>query len=92
MIHKSFVQLLCAWLLLTGVEARAESDDTMDVYVRADDVGELEGLTDERRWAATFNTVWLSEEALGDMLFFQAKLSDSQVWVGALSRKRIYPL
>ena len=87
MIQKSFVQLLCGWLMLTGVEARAESDDTMDVYVRADDVGELEGLTDERRWAATFNTVWLSEEALGDMLSFQAKLSDSQVWVGALSRK-----
>ncbi len=58
MIHKSFVQLLCGWLMLTGVEARAESDDTMEGYVRANDVGGLEGLTDERRWAATFNTVW----------------------------------
>ncbi len=87
MIHKSFAQLLCVGVLLTGVEARAESDDTMDVYVRADDIGELEGLTNERRWAATFNTIWLSEEELGDALFIQAKLSDSQLWVGALSRK-----
>ncbi len=72
--------------MLTGVETHAESDDTMEIYVRADDIGELEGLTGERKWAATFNIVWLSEEQLGDMLFFQAKLSDSHVWVGALSK------
>ncbi len=87
MIQKSFVQLLCGWLFLTSMEVRAESDDAIGVDLKSYDGVEADGLTDERTWAVTFDTVWLSEEELGDMLFFQAELSRSQLWAVALSRK-----
>jgi hypothetical protein len=46
------------------------------------------GIVDESRpWAFTMYTVWLSEEQLGDVLLFQGKLEDSQLYVAALSRK-----
>lgn len=47
----------------------------------------VEIVDESRPWAFTLYTVWLSEEQLGDTLLFQAALSDSQLYVAALSRK-----
>jgi hypothetical protein len=38
-------------------------------------------------WAFTGYVAWLSGDQLGDMLLFQAELSDNKVWVAALTRR-----
>jgi hypothetical protein len=38
-------------------------------------------------WAFTGYAAWLSGDQLGDMLLFQAELSDNKVWVAALTRR-----
>jgi len=48
---------------------------------------DVEVVDESRPWAFTMYTVWLSEEQLGDVMLFQGKLEDSQLYVAALSRK-----
>ena len=38
-------------------------------------------------WAATGYVAWLSGDQLGDMLLFQAELSNNKIWVAALTRR-----
>jgi hypothetical protein len=38
-------------------------------------------------WAATGYVAWASGDQLGDMLFFQAELSNNKIWVAALTRR-----
>ena len=82
----AFAGLLLAGLMLTAAPVFAESsvpieplDDPLDYSV--------EGSNKDLPWAFTFYTVWLSPEQLGDVLMFQSKLTRSQLYVAALSRR-----
>ena len=79
---------MCAWLLCTGA-APVFAASEMPVDSEASAAADVVPADDEkeRLWAATFYTVWLSGDQLGDMLVFKAELEDDQLWVAALSRK-----
>ncbi len=87
MIQKRIGQLLCVSLLLTSVDALAGPNQPLEATSTGNDGWEPNGLAEERRWAVTVDSVWLSEEQLGDMLLFQAALTESQLWSVAVSRK-----
>lgn len=79
--------LIFAWLLVAGSPALGEPS-SVPVEPIADPVDyEVEGSEKDLPWAFTLYTVWLSKEDLGDVLLGQGELENSQVWVGALSRR-----
>jgi len=84
-IKSGSTALICAWLLAAGGPVLADSATVEPIT----DVGDydVEIREEDLPWAFTAYTIWLSEEQLGDMLLFQGSLSNSQVWVAALSRK-----
>lgn len=80
------VELACACLLLSAAPVLAAPD--MPVEPMADPVDyEIRRPRGERPWALTLYTVWLSADQLGDVLLFQSRLTDSNLWVAAVSRK-----
>jgi len=81
-----------AIVLAAFLQASAMADEQVDAPVQAEDESAAEVTSDTATpekydWAVTPYVAWLSGDQLGDMLLFQAELSDNQVWVLALTRR-----
>ena len=64
----------------------AENSETITASDSADLSASIND-TAKYDWAFTGYVAWLSGDQLGDMLLFQAELSDNKVWVAALTRR-----
>ena len=101
MKSKSVLALAAAFSVLVCSTAAAQQVETSPATSSAGDLGApfanesaggqvAEGPADTVRrydWAATGYLALMSGDQLGDMLLFQAKLSDNKIWVAALTRR-----
>ena len=76
-----------AWLLLCVSVAVAEEAEVSVSAVDDDAVTAAIAQPDKYDWAATGYVAWLSGDQFGDMLIFNASLSDNKIAVAALTRR-----
>jgi len=82
-------------LLLTAFTVQAEDTTSTDVVPDTETMAESgdadfsEAAVDAPKydWAFTGYVAWLSGDQLGDMLLFNAELSNNKVWVAALTKR-----
>ena len=78
--------LIVLLLSCQSVHAQDVDPTTQEEATREDTAKEIAPVG-KYDWAATGYVAWLSGDQLGDMLLFNAELSDNKVWVAALTRR-----